>query len=459
MTVSVTFDVVGHPATGSTTNLAAITAATDQYNDLTPPSNSSASVGITAPSVSVDKRLATGQSAVVSAGDTVSFDIGVTNSGDTTLTAIALRDTFDAGVFEFVSATPAADSTTPSGTVVWSNLVDHFGVLEPSETETVTITLRGRRAAAGSIDTAAVTSATDINTDSALLDSDTAAATVVEPALAISKTADKTLLGPGETATYEIAVTNSGTGPAHELVVRDLVPAALWPVMLDRVELDGVDLTAGADYVWSVPGLLQPEIALLVPVPSGSVVRIVYTAQLAGGTAAGSTLENTASARTSSLPGVDPNENSYGPVTDAWSITSQAPALALVKSVVGDTELQRGQDGTYRVVVTNTGDAPAYSVMVTDTLPAGLDYVAGTSSASWSGGGSSAADPVVTGSELGWTFAGAAYLLPRESLTLEFSARVALDAALGTKTNTAVATGFDGGGWQLPPASGTSTCW
>ncbi len=231
------------------------------------------------------------------------------------------------------------------------------------------------------------------------------------------------------------------------------MPAPLWPVTLDRVELDGVVLAAGVDYVSTVPAFLQPEIALLVPVPAGSVVDVFYTAELAGGTPAATSLENTASASCTSLPGVNPNENAYGPVTSTWTITSQAPALSIDKSVVGDTELQFGQNAAYRVVVTNSGDAPAYSMVVTDTLPPDLAYVVGSSSASWSGGGSSAADPTIAGPVLHWDFGGSAYLLPGESLTIDFAARVSDTAALGTKVNSAVSEGVDGGGSPLSPVT------
>lgn len=453
-TISVTFDVVGHPPTSVTTNMVSAGPAIDQYGDATPSANASRSVGITAPAVSVDKRLASGQSATVSAGDTVTFDIGVTNSGDTTLAAVALGDTFDAGVFEFVSATPVADSSVPSGTVVWNDLTGTFGELAPSQTATVTVTLRGRTAAVDSLDTAEVTSAVDVHGDPALLDTDTAVATVVEPALSILKTADRVLVGPGETTTYGITLTNSGTGPAHDVVISDLVPAALWPITLDRVELDGSELVAGSDYVFATSALLEWEIVLLVPIPSGSQVEVVYTADLAGGTPAASVLENNVSATGTSLPGANPQENVYGPVTSSWTVTSQAPALSLLKTVVGDTELQAGQAATYRISVTNIGDAPAYSVAVTDTLPPGLTYVPGTTTAAWSGGGSSTAEPVIAGSVLSWGFSAGAYVLPGESLTLEYQAAVDDAASLGTKTNAAAAAGVDGGGWPLAQVAG-----
>ena len=105
-TITVGFEVVAKPPASLTTDIASVTSAIDEYGDSAPPVSSTADAGITGPATSVDKHLASGQPAVVSVGEAVTFDIAVTNSGDTMLTSLALADTFDPAVFAFESATP-----------------------------------------------------------------------------------------------------------------------------------------------------------------------------------------------------------------------------------------------------------------------------------------------------------------------------------------------------------------
>lgn len=424
----------------------------DEYGDPLPSVTDTAAIAITNPEVTVVKSLAASQAATVSAGDTVDYTIAVTNSGDTTLTAVQMRDTFDASVFEFVSASPSVDSTAV-GQLNWTDITSTFGDLAPSQTVTMTVTMRGRNAAIGSINTAAALSATDINSDSATLDSDTAAATVVEPTLTINKNASTLTMGPGDVATYTVTIDNVGTGPSHDTIIDDAIPAPLWSPTITGITLDGTPLTAGIDWTvdWSNPTTMAIDV--LVPLPAGSQLVLTYTAELAGGTPGATALINTALTEYTSLPGVDPNENEYGPVTDSWTITSLAPELNVTKVVVGDQQLQRGQDASYTVTVTNIGNAPAYSVVVTDTLPPGMTYVAGSSAATWSGGGSSAADPSGTGT-LVWNWA-ASVIEPGESLVLDFRAVVDAGSALEIKTNAAQADAKDGGGGPVAPDSDT----
>ncbi len=455
-TVTVTFDVIGHPPASSTVNTASVSPATDQYGDPTPTATSAATIGITAPSVAVDKRLAASQNATVSAGDTVDYEIELSNSGDTTITALALSDIFDSSVFELVSATPAEDSSGPAGTLTWTDITTSLGDIAPGDSVVVDVTLRGRNAAVSSVNTATITSATDINGDTPAPDSDTASATVVEPLLTLTKSADRVLMGPGETAVYTLTLTNIGTGPAFDVVLGDAVPSELWSPYGISATLDSVPLAAGVDYVTNLSAPTMMAVTLASPLQVGETFELQYSVDLAGGTAGGTVLTNTAGAVASSLPGADPEENVYGPITDSWTITSQAPVISLDKTVIGDTELQHGQDGTFQLRVTNVGDATAYSVVLTDTLPAGLTYVPGSSMATWSGAGSSSADPAVNGSTLVWSFPPST-ILPGETLTLTFDANVDPAAAVGIKPNTGVAGASDGGGVDIAPSADLAT--
>ncbi len=77
---------------------------------------------VTRPSVTLTKTRHAGQDTEIQVGQTVAFDLVVTNSGDTTLATVPMSDTFDSAALSFTTATvaptppaPAASAGTTSG--------------------------------------------------------------------------------------------------------------------------------------------------------------------------------------------------------------------------------------------------------------------------------------------------------------------------------------------------------
>lgn len=280
--------------------------------------------------------------------------------------------------------------------------------------------------------------------------------TIEEPHLTIDKVADTGSLAPGDDVTYTVTIANDGTSAAHDIEFVDVVPAQLFAAgvspVLGSVSIDGTPLVANTDYVALFGASATGTLSLRIPLAVGSELQIVYTATLAGGVPAATSLTNAAEvSEYRSLPSSATGERVSGPVHDDVTITTRAPELVISKSVVGDTEVQHGQTASYRVVVTNIGDAPAYAVSVTDTPAAGFTYAAGSSSASWGVSGASTDGPAAGAGSYTWSFGGAVELAPGESLTLDYDMLIGESAVLDTTVNTASATARDGGGWDLPP--------
>jgi uncharacterized repeat protein (TIGR01451 family) len=153
---------------------------------------------------------------------------------------------------------------------------------------------------------------------------------------------------------------------------------------------------------------------------------------------------------------VQPNTyaRQYSPVTADRDVTVRAPVLAAAKDVISGANPDWGENVTYRVTVTNNGDADAYDVGVRDTIPSpNFSYMPGTTNATWPGG-SSTADP--TGSAPDFTWNLDADLAPTEQLVLEFQMSVDQWASWGIHTNTGTGFGEDGGGAALPEPSDTA---
>ena len=280
---------------------------------------------------------------------------------------------------------------------------------------------------------------------------------IVEPHLTITKDADPTSAGPGDPVSFTVVLGNDGTSTAHQLVVSDQVPAELFAAgsspLITSVSLDGVPLDAGADYVadtTSDPVTLT--FAPAVVLDPGSNLTIGMVSRLAGGVASGQTLTNVAAAGCASLAGAGARQ--YGPTDADAVVTTLAPSLTIVKTVVGDPTVNRYDDVTFSLVVTNAGDAPVQDVAVGDALPAGgFSYVAGSTNAAWPGGASTADPAITAGTQLDWGLH--ATLAPGEQLTLTFRMHVGM-VDLTDYTNTASATGFDGGGVAVTPPTGTA---
>ena len=187
-----------------------------------------------------------------------------------------------------------------------------------------------------------------------------------------------------------------------------------------------------------------------MPLPVGSAITIVYSATLEGGIARGTTLTNLASVdEYRSLPSTATGERVSGPVTDSEDITVQAPEITVVKDNIGDDAIQFGESAEWRVRISNTGDAPAYSVTATDTLPAGFVYAPGTVAGTLPGVGAFSADPtVIATSTLVWDF-GAYVLQPGATIDFTFEATATAAAPLGLATNNVASAAEDALGYPV----------
>lgn len=124
------------------------------------------------------------------------------------------------------------------------------------------------------------------------------------------------------------------------------------------------------------------------------------------------------------------------------------PALEILKS--GDrSAAEPGDTVIYRLLIRNTGNAPANSITVTDTLPIGLKFLPNTVRAGIQRGGVltpiTLTPPTANGRTITFTYPGP--LLPQtETITLVYGALLLPDAVRGNGRNLAVAEGLDPSG-------------
>lgn len=175
--------------------------------------------------------------------------------------------------------------------------------------------------------------------------------TVLNPALALTKTSDATPdTGPGDTVTYTVRLTNTGTGPFTTAnparAVDDLT------AVLDDAAYAG-DATATVDgTAVAAPTYAAPRIAWSGPLAAGKTVVITYSVEIGGG--GDGHVRNTAFVP----PPGDPNPPTPACAQTAQpcaTTTTELPKLSLTKTA-NRTQLPAvGQQVTYTVTVTNAG--------------------------------------------------------------------------------------------------------
>lgn len=176
--------------------------------------------------------------------------------------------------------------------------------------------------------------------------------------LGIEKSTPVTLAGPGDEVTYTLRVTNHGPSAVTDV---DSVADALPPGLTFRSASHGGAVHTDGTVRW--PGFALDRgrhLDLTVTAVADDDVRTV----------GGDAVENVA---TVSHPD-DPE-----PANDRATATVplDAPDLVVVKDD-GRRVVAPGEELTYTITVTNTGDGDAHGVVVTDTLPPELAYVGGS---------------------------------------------------------------------------------
>jgi len=277
-----------------------------------------------------------------------------------------------------------------------------------------------------------------------------AKATVVEPVLKLTKEASvaggayvvspaTAAIGDGETVSYRLRATNTGTSPAYTVALADTVPSAL-------VE---VTATTGASHLTKAWSAGSPELRWRLPGPVavGETVELGYQAKLGpvGGLRAAQEINNAAVIPTyfgasegergeglKDFAGEAIGYREYtGPSTHV-TLRVALPSISIEKTTgaggfPASANAEVKQPFGWRVVVKNTSTVTARSLQVTDTLPANWEYVA--SSAAFAPGGSS--EPAVTGglaTGLQLTWNTAIELAAGQSTVLSYQARPLLAA-------------------------------
>ncbi|MGW2401124.1 isopeptide-forming domain-containing fimbrial protein [Kitasatospora sp. NPDC001664] len=324
-------------------------------------------------------------SSSVAPGESFGYEITVRNDGPSDASGLVVSDALPS-MLKFVSA---SDGCTASGQQVTCPKLVKLAA-KASRTYTVAVQLDPAYSADGKD----VRNQAKVSTDTADpdLSNNTSDASTgglpgpgpgpnppapVKADVAITKKpASATPVAPGEIFDYTVTVTNNGPSQASGLVVTDSLPAALKFVSAsDGCTASGQEVTCPKAPVLAVGASKSYTLKVqLDPAYSGDGTDVRNQAKAATDSPDPDTSNNTSDGSTGTLPG--PGPNPPAPVK---------ADVAITKKPVGTGLVAPGETFDYAITVTNNGPSQASGLVVTDSLPAVLKFVAASDGCTASG--------------------------------------------------------------------------
>ena len=322
------------PANGPAVDTAAVSATTGDPN--TGNNSASASVTIT-PSADLSV-VKTGPASII-AGQSIAYNVVVTNNGPSSAATVTVADPTPAGL-TFVSNSGGCATAYPC----------NLGTMASGQVITITSTYTVSPGATGSITNTASVSSTTTDTVPSNNSNSTTATVNASADLLITKSGPASSTA-GSTLIYTITVTNNGSSDAGSVTVTDATPAST-----TFVSNTGACTTAFPCALGTLTAGQSKTIT------SSFTVSPAFT---------GTSISNTANVTSTTSDPLLPNNSatattSFGANADL-SVTKSGPASAASGSSV-----------SYTITITNNGPDAALNVTLTDPTPLGLSFTSAT---------------------------------------------------------------------------------
>ncbi|MFB8285910.1 glycine-rich protein, partial [Kitasatospora purpeofusca] len=392
-------------ATVTPTNTATVTGgpdpATPTHTAIASPTNTPSSQA----NLTVSKALLTNS---VIPGQQIQWRVSVTNNGPSRARNVVVTDTVPAGVTGASMKADADGTNCPinSGTATCPAVEIPVG-------QTLTWTLTGTLAQDATVtptNTATVTGGPDPATPTHTAVASPTNSPTPQANLTVSKALLTDPVVPGQQIQWRVTVTNIGPSRARDVVVTDTVPAGVnnpamtaadgtnCPINGGTATCPAVEIPAGSSVTWTLTGTLD----------ANATVTPTNTVTVTGGP--------------------DPATPTHTAIASPSNTPSTQANLTVSKALLTNPVVP-GQQIQWRVTVTNNGPSRARNVVVTDTVPAGVNNASmaagdGTNCPISNGTATCPAVEIPAGSSMTWTLTG----------TLDANATV-------TPTNTVTVTG------------------
>lgn len=322
--------------------------------------------------LSLEKSATPDAGSTVSAGDTITYKLKLTNSSDVKATNVAIYDAVPDHA-KLQTKSVKGLKVSADGTYLYAS----------------GITLAAHKSAEFSF---AVTVDGNLNVGSAVSNRATAGVTtgdptgplafssnevtheVAKPVVNLTKSADKPgAVAPGDEITYTIHASNDGDVIAKGVGVYDAIPAGTEFVsatgdglVVPGSEAEDFDASAVKHVSWFVGDIAAGEahdMTVTVKVANDATGSVTNTSSWGFGL-------------TEAPDKAQPSGNS----NDVTNVIETKPSVSLTKSasVVDGSEVAAGDIITYKIVAKNSGSTVARDVAVFDAIPSGAELVSGS---------------------------------------------------------------------------------
>jgi uncharacterized repeat protein (TIGR01451 family) len=295
----------------------------------------------------------------ITAGDSATYTITLTNLGPSDSAGVSLTDGLPAGLTlvsekqiggtdAFVDNSTGNTATFNAVTMVSGN-TDTFVVVARADSGLV---------AGNTVTDTAMVSATTSDPDMTNNSSSVISIIATSADVSVSKTGPATITA-GTSATYTITLTNLGPSDSQNVNLTDTLPAGL--IVVSEFQLSGPDVFTNTT-TDNTPSFNAFTMF------AGNTDTFQVVAMASTSLASGSTVTDTASVTSNTF---DPNLGN-----NSSSVTSTiATSADLSVSKSGPALVTAGTSATYTITLTNNGPSDSQNVTVSDTLPTGLTVV------------------------------------------------------------------------------------
>lgn len=362
-------------------------------------------------------------------GASVAYTITLTNNGPDAASNVVVNDVLPSELlFQSINVPAGFNCTTPA---VGANGTINCTAASMASGTTATFTLVAQLTgnAVGPINNTA-TATSDTGDNNSSNDSGNAPPVTVGGSgtadLSVVKSTQTTTATPGDTVTYTIVVTNGGPNAANDVIVNDALPASLL----------FQSITAAPTFTCTTPavGANGTITCLGGPLANGATATFTLVTTIAP--SATGTIANGVVVSSSDSDPVGGNSTATTP-----GIVIATADLSITKTTLA-TQAPTGGTISYTITVTNNGPDAATNVVVTDDLPAGLQFMSATPSQ----GSCAGTDPFTC--NLGTLNNGASATITLQALVTATSGTIANTATVTADTDD----GNPGNNSSTPPA-------
>ena len=201
---------------------------------------------------------------------------------------------------------------------------------------------------------------------------------LIEPVMSITKTFDPIQASINETVQVTLVVSNTGTSPAHDVIIEDPFPSALFQ--------SAAEFTKPADFVYEAitSGGNHTVRYSGGPIEAGGSRTFVFNVTTNSGFVSGTSFNNIASVtQATTLPGESGFERDEPEVSANDDLNGISPDLVLIKDD-GTTTITAGDTLIYTLTIENVGLHDAVNLIVSDTVPEGAVFDLAGSTLGWS---------------------------------------------------------------------------